>query len=228
MTVRQMVDEFQHLLETTTELFQTTDRMSTQEVLDFMNYAQRRYMKSRYLPNDNMFEDVAAINLRLNELRNLIKSDVDLNITDVVDEQGVYWAMFGSDDYFAYLSSSSKITRDSNPEETTERLVPNKLVTFHALQKNLTTPFNAPIIREPLVSLYRLDQTNGVAMYILIDRYTTLEGAKLNYIRFPKELTLGILDEESELDKSLHQQFVEHAVSMYLDEYKLKLAQRQQ
>lgn len=225
MTTIEMIYNFQQLLETTSPLFHESQRPSTQVVLDFLNRTQDRYIAMKYLGGRTFRENVAIVGSKLDELRPLIVTTTTGVPTTFTALDGMNYA-YTSDlpgDFTAYVRSESQVTRSVAPVATDE-WVPNKEANYNELDTILTTPFNKPIIRYPIVTLREGTKGGADGLVTIVDAYTTLDDNMLTYVREPDTMVEGT---NCEFPEHMHEEIVKLAVSMYLDEYKFKLAQKQ-
>jgi len=239
MTTIEMQYEFETLLHTVSDVFKEDESILTEEVFESLNRAQERYIKLKYLNGNTVQENIAILNARQDEIRNLIGTYTFTSVLQAAENPNLYYVVptevwYGYDNYLHYIDSQTKITKTSNPVISVAEYVPNIFSTYIGLEQFYTTTYNIPVMRFPLITMgYKSDVNPGKIVSpqtfrILVDSMTTPEEFFLTYLRKPKTLVLEITDANTqttkcELVKSLHQELVEMAVSIYLDEYKMRL-----
>lgn len=234
MTGEEMVFSFHELLITTSPKFKDEAKVPTYEILDYLNRTVHRYIKLKYLSGDTFKTNVFKIAQSPDDLAKLVanvtESPASIPVYPGVPYTGVFSA---PDDFLAYLRSSTGITR-TKPESlahVASELVPNIEIDFNDIDGVMSTPYNKPILVHPLVTIINYEiQAKAlpvVTSYLVItDSYCTIESISLDYIRKPEDITLTGIN--CELADYLHEEIVKLAVSLYLDEYKLKLSGTQQ
>jgi hypothetical protein len=139
------------------------------------------------------------------------------------------------DDYFYYIYSSSELT-GGYLNKIPKSWYKNRIIDHGDLDKSvITTAINKPIIREPFILLeYRAVSTTASSPYTLIlykDIYSNLFNLELVYIKKPKKLVIGITPTDSEtleceLPISAHQEIVDYAVKLFVEDFKYKLSNK--
>ena len=222
MTVTEMQYSFDTLIQTMDDVFKSTERLDTDEVVRFLDTAQRRFFEEKYLTQGTFQGNVELLRRKADDLRALIKrSECLLSIPSTGVTNRILATL--PDDFLYYLRSDSKITRTALPVVENEWTT-NAEVNYTEISNVTTTSFNIPILRSPAVTLE--------SDYLLVykDNYTTLEGLEMTYIRQLKVLSLDVSDTTytttCELSEYLHSDIVRRAVEMYIVEYKFRLKQQ--
>ena len=227
MTVREMTYEFQRLLETMSKEFETNEKLTSDTMLRFLNWAYDRYIKEKYLSGRTFIENIYTIINNVNDLSRLIET-----FEDDLYAEGTYDGLkFFTlpNDYVYYVRADINIHRDGGPLDTdpigtNDVWIPAQPVEFSQIDELLTTDINKPIIEKPAV--YIMNSGRG---HVIVDTYTITNKIQLTYLRKQKEL--AFLDEHSEemeceLASYLHEEVVKLAVEMYMMDYKMRLSQK--
>ena len=193
MTVSEMTYEFVKDLDTIDKSFQLSEKPDTETILLFLNIAQNRFIKMKYLGGRTIKENTQIITKNSDDLINLIKR-TSLDITASVGSTDPYTNLAGYcnlailTDYLHYIRSDISLTR-TIPIAVSAQFVQGELIEYDEVDNYLTTPFNYPIIEFPKI-IFQESNT----MYVLHDMDTTLSttaGLKLTYLRKPKSLVLA-------------------------------------
>ena len=131
------------------------DIPDTETILVYLNKAQERYLRNKYLYGKTVKENTEIIMKNSDDLYKLIRRDNE-NITAVTGATDPYTGyaghvnLFNVTDYHHYIRSDVKITRTLiNPFSTT--WVPTEIIDYSEVGVYLTNPFNHPIIEFPKV-----------------------------------------------------------------------------
>jgi hypothetical protein len=232
MKVSEQIYEFEKLVDTISPGFKVENKFDTDIILLALNIAQMRFIKERYL-SGALSDNIILISSKQDELRKLIVSNellslVQLN-TGILATIGyeVDLTQLGNT-FMYYLRSATLLDHAVPPATTSARWFTNIIADDYGLvDKVLTTPYNKPILRQPIVAFKATDKLN-----IVVDSYSTVEttnGFSIDYLRQPKYL--GITDTtttttECELIDYLHEEITKLAVDIYIKEYKFLLAQK--
>ena len=226
MTVAEMQFEFEILIQTMWEGFKELERPNTYTVLRFLNLAQNRYIKEKYLSNPDMRANIEFVRKRSDDLRNLIKR---YGTTSPVLSHPATGAsnrviITLPSDYLFYIRSDSRVTRTALPV-VTQQWTPNRETNYDEIFNIETGIYNTPILPHPIIVFEESDR-----LVIYYDSYTSITGYEVTYLRKPKTLVIDDAgsDEtiECELAYHTHEEVTRMAAEMYTVEYKFRLAQK--
>jgi len=234
MTGIEMVYNFQQLLETISATFHAKERVDTHEILSYLNRTVSRYLKNKYFGGNSFKENTIRLSATIDDLRPLIKitaatGSISLNAVTGFDNDNVETTALPSD-FYGYISSSSKISRVTITPEITNKWVPNKEIDYSDMAGVITTPFNKPILESPLVILKNdanVATETGVidGLMVITDDYTTISDMIITYVTKPVDIDMD--GNDCQLADYIHEEIVQLAVAMYVDEYKTRLAREQ-
>ncbi len=210
-----MTYNFQRLIETVSPAFLIKEKLDTWEMLDWLNRTQDRFIRLKYLNQNSFEENVYRLSQVVDDLAKLVKVS-KLMVTMPVDNIDNAIRLRVPSDFIAYIRSDSVIDR-TLPNSISNGKVGNIEINYDKIDSLITTPYNSPILEAPVVTMADESPT----ILIIADKYTTLKEFYLTYLKQPEKITL---DSECELANYMHEDLVKLAVSMFLDEYKLKLA----
>ena len=156
------------------------------------------------------------------DLSKLVKTDVISTMTTVPNIDYAHKIKLPTD-YMAYIRSDSVVSR-TLPNVVTNEKIGNVEMDYSKLDSIITTHNNKPILEAPIVTMDgKFDDVNEEASILIItDKYTTLKGFYLSYLKIPNKI--DIEGSDCELAEYMHEDLVKLAASMYIEEYKLKLA----
>lgn len=180
------------------------------EQIDYwLNKAQQRFIESRLYPKDPRFKGFEGNQKRIDDLKSLVKkSDA---ITPVADGT-IYYSQLPND--YLHLIRHWCITNDST---CGTKSVGGVQVQQDDLNKLLKDPFWRPVANEPLFYLM-----GNKIVYEQVVGFAITE-TRLNYIKKPVQMKLGsqyveISDDiDCELDSPTHQEILDIAISMVLE-----------
>lgn len=199
MTGFQFQREFERLLQARNIIFQYDEKPDTETIFGFLNIAQLRVLKQKYLPSANTEENIINIQNNAEDLKNLITYD-NLPLSSEGYSSYTKYAQY-PDDYLHYIRSDSI---GSVKASTTQ--LPNKLVSWKEMDKAITNVYNSPILRKPFVVL--MDSQ----LLVTHDYLTSVSSIKLTYLKTPKPISLT---QTSELAEYLHEDIAQLAVSIF-------------
>lgn len=199
MTGFQFQREFERLLQARNIIFQYDEKPDTETIFGFLNIAQLRVLKQKYLPSANTEENIISIQNNAEDLKNLITYD-NLPLSSEGYSSYTKYAQY-PDDYLHYIRSDSI---GSVKASTTQ--LPNKLVSWKEMDKAITNVYNSPILRKPFVVL--MDSQ----LLVTHDYLTSVSSIKLTYLKTPKPISLT---QTSELAEYLHEDIAQLAVSIF-------------
>lgn len=232
MKVSEQIYEFEKLVDIISPGFKIEHKFDTDIILLALNISQMRFLKERYL-SGTLMDNIKLISSKQDELRNLIVSNelltlVQLN-TGMLATIGFEADLTQLGNIFMYYLRSATLLDHAVPPATTSAQWFTNIIAddYSLVDKVLTTPYNKPILRQPIVAFKTSDKLN-----VVVDFYSTVEvsnGFSIDYLRQPKYL--GITDTtttttECELIDYLHEEITKLAVDIYIKEYKFLLAQK--
>jgi hypothetical protein len=222
MTVREMQLYFDSLIQTIHENMEVKERPDSTTVLYFLNKAQEDILNTSYLSADSVAKNIEFLQKRSDELRKLItRYNSTLSSFSSTEVDGGISIDLPSD-YLYYIKSYSKVnnTFTGNVDKWTA----NRTIIHFELDKVISSITNEPILRKPCIVF------EGDKIILYKDRDTTITDFEYIYLRKPKTLVIDSPASnettESELDNFMHKQLVELAVRMFIGEYKLRLARK--
>lgn len=234
MTGAEMVFSFQELLETVSPKFKGEQKIPTYEILDYLNRTVERYIKVKYLSGDSFKSNIFKLGQSPDDLSKLIIND--LATPGSLDEYpGIpYSAVINTPaDFLFYIRSSTLLTRTKPVRiaHASPSVVPNVEIDFNDIDNIMTTAYNSPILVSPMVTVindssHQVGAITDDAYVVITDKYCTLTSVYLDYVKKPEKINM--VDQNCELGDHLHEEIVKLSVSLYLDEYKLKLTGTQQ
>lgn len=236
MNVLEMVYQFQKLLETVDSTYEVEQKIDTDTIIQFLNTAYQRYINQEFLSKDTMSDNIDHLQKRSADLKNLIKrASATCTAIGFGPYTGIGYtvSLTSIPDYLYYMRSDSYINRTAiYPTGTGQYAWINNTIakSYDEVEKVLTTPFNKPVVREPLVIFEQND-----TIILIVDSYTTLntdegQGLYLTYLAKPKYLSLvdsATTTTTCELAWQTHEEIVKQAVEIYVKEYKYILSQKQ-
>ena len=200
MTPLEFQREFERLLQARNVIFQYDEKPDTETIFGFLNLAQLRLLKQKYIPSANTEENIISIQNNSEDLKNLIVfNSISLSASTYSSytQAGSY-----PTDYLHYIRSDSVAT----VRGTSSNQIPNKLVSWKEMDKAITNSYNTPLLRKPFIVLGERD------FLITRDAYTTISSVKLTYLRRPKIMSLS---QTSELSEYLHEDIAQLAVTIF-------------
>ena len=215
-----MIYNFQRLVETVSPAFFVNEKLDSWEMLDWLNRTQERYIRLKYLNQNSFEENVFRLSMVSDDLAKLIKTEV---ISSMQTPTHINYAkeIVVPDDFVAYIRSDSSISRIA-PEVINNEKIGNVEINYDKIDNLITTHNNKPILEAPVITMTNSSiQTDRPSLLLIMDSYTTLKGFYLTYLRKPNKIEFNT---ECELAPYMHEDLVKLSVSMFLDEYKLKLA----
>lgn len=228
MTAREMQIAFDMHIQLVYAALEIDEKPDSYTILYFLNRAQENYIKQNFLNNGQIKDNIEYLQKRSDTLRNLIVRYTDTESTDAIDTDTVDGGITLSlpDDYLYYIKSFSYST-NSLAGVTTKTWTPNRVVGHNEIDMITSGLFNAPILRKPCVVF---EESDNIILYA--DRDTDIYNISYIYLRKPLTITIetAVEDETTntcELDEYCHQDIVELAVQMFIEDYKFKLSQKQ-
>ncbi len=227
MTSKEMVYSFQQLLLTISDSFFAKERLDTYEILDYLNRTVDRYIKTKYLSQQSFKANTAVISASTGDLKDLIVFTIIDPVTTFTALPGMTgaWTSNLPGDFFAYVRSDTLVSRDDVlPIAAPGKWIPNQEIDFNDIDQFLSTPFNSPILEKPLVTIHSEHTTTKETMMTITDIHTGVPlNNMLTYIKTPNVISIEG-DDDCDLAEYLHEEIVNLAVNMYVEEYKTKLS----
>jgi hypothetical protein len=232
MTVFEMQQLFETLLQTQSPLYNDSDKPDTDTILRYLNHAQTSYIKEKYLSAPTFIDRTIALGNSVLDLGTLIVNN-DLNVS----ASSLYTYSNTADytsDYWHIIKIVGKITR-SKPYSISKTQVQLKPINIENIDRFLTTANNIPIILTPVFTTFTLSGGTEQHIVIVYDKYTTYSitagDTNMVYLKKPKSLDLTTsnttLTTTCELAPYLHNELVKYAVELFEQE-KYKLASKKQ
>ena len=202
MTGFEFQREFERLLQLRNPVFEFDEKPDTETIFGFLNIAQSRLLKQKYLPSANTEENIISIQNNSEDLKDLI-TYAALAVTSVPTGYSSYTQSYQyPENYLHYIRSDSV----ANVRGLSGNQLPNKLVSWKEMDKAITSTYNSPVLRKPFVVLASDE------ILVTRDIYTTISAVKLTYLREPVKITLDIT---SELAEYLHEDIAQLAVTIF-------------
>jgi len=201
-------------------------------VMYFLNRAQEKYLKENFLSEGNLQDNIEHIQKRSDTLRNLIKRFEGTESTPAIEateaDGGIELGL--PTDYLYYIKSFSYATNGLT-SPVTKIWTPNRVVGHDEVDKIISGLFNTPILRKPCIVF---EEGDKVVLYKDVD--TSIYNIGYIYLRKPLNLSLDATDvgtpagltDECELSDYTHQDIVELAVSLFIEDFKFKASRPNQ
>lgn len=225
MTVRQMQIAFDMHIQLVMQELEIDQKPDSYTVLYFLNRAQENYIKEFFLSKGQIEDNIEFIQKRSDTLRNIISrytgTESPTALTSTEPDGGIELSL--PTDYLYYIKSYSYATNAlSSP--VTKTWTPNRIINHSELDKVTNGLNNTPILRKPCVVF---EEDEKIFLYKDVD--TDIFNISYIYLRKPLQLTIEtpVVDQSTntcELDNSTHQDIVELAVKMFVEDYKFKLS----
>lgn len=200
MTGFEFQREFERLLQLRNVVFEFDEKPDTETIFGFLNIAQSRLLKQKYLPSANTEENIISIQNNSEDLKDLITY---VTLTAGSTTYSTYTQSYlYPGDYLHYIRSDST----ASVRGYSGSQMPNKLVSWKEMDKAISNTYNSPILRKPFVVLASDE------ILVTRDIYTTISAVKLTYLREPVKITLSVT---SELAEYLHEDIAQLAVSIF-------------
>ena len=179
MTTFEMQQLFETLLQTSSPLYNDAEKPDTDTIFRYLNEAQIKYIKDKYLSGSSFEDKSLVISRNLNDLKNLIYV---LSLTNVGAATPYYTntGVFKSATYnvWHYMAATCKMTR-TYPYTTNNTLIDLEQIGDDKVNQYLTTSINTPIILLPVFAHTHTQVAdtldNQLAILIIRDKYTTID-----------------------------------------------------
>jgi len=227
MTTFEMQQLFETLLQTSSVLYNDSEKPDTDVIFRYLNEAQIKYIRDKYLSAPTFYERTRVVGNALNDLKELVYIETLTNSVSNYYQYSI--TLTSSKDVWHYISISCRASRNYPQffEDVNLDFLP---IEAEEINKYLTTPINKPIIYVPVYTQVYNTSSSKLDVLIIHDSYSiiTSDVAQAHVIVKPKTLVLDILDANTEtttcqLASYLHEDIVKLAVALF-EEQKYKLA----
>ena len=227
---RKLGIEFERRLIEVYPQFASEQKLSTDAIYSFLSEFQTQYVKILYSTEDDFQRGTRRAKRISDVSRSLIRR---VNIKTSNDD-GIYNL---PDNYAMYVRSESIVTKNYKSDKVLENgvITPNILVKQEDVDNVINAYYNYKgIIKNPLVVFENTSYTSN-QFKVISDTYTQIESVDLTYYCQPNAFNVlkfndndqsaGAVHSYCSLPYSCFEELVSGAVDMYLNRYKLKLAQ---
>ena len=227
---RKLGIEFERRLIEVYPQFASEQKLSTDAIYSFLSEFQTQYVKILYSTEDDFQRGTRRAKRISDVSRSLIRR---VNIKTSNDD-GIYNL---PDNYAMYVRSESIVTKNYKSDNVLENgvITPNILVKQEDVDNVINAYYNYKgIIKNPLVVFENTSYTSN-QFKVISDTYTQIESVDLTYYCQPNAFNVLKFDDNDQSAGAVHsycslpyscfEELVSGAVDMYLNRYKLKLAQ---
>jgi hypothetical protein len=232
MTTFEMQQLFETLLQTSSSLFNDSEKPDTDTIFRFLNEAQIKYIKEKYLSAPTFYERTRVIGNNLNDLKNLIYIISLTEITTTPYFPNTLLFKSTTQDVWHYLGVTGRVTR-TYPYAVNTALIDLVPIEAEEVNSYITTAINKPIIHIPVFTQTHSQVTesidNRLSLLVIYDSFTTYsaDGTQAHCLLKPHNLVLEVNDPLTEvtycqLADYLHEDIVRLAVELF-EQQKYKL-----
>ena len=227
---RKLGIEFERRLIEVYPQFASEQKLGTDAIYSFLSEFQTQYVKILYSTEDDFQRGTRRAKRISDVSRSLIRR---VNIKTSNDD-GIYNL---PDNYAMYVRSESIVTKNYKSDKVLENgvITPNILVKQEDVDNVINAYYNYKgIIKNPLVVFENTSYTSN-QFKVISDTYTQIESVDLTYYCQPNAFNVLKFDDNDQSAGAVHsycslpyscfEELVSGAVDMYLNRYKLKLAQ---
>lgn len=219
MTGNEMIREFKVKIDKLDT--QSAPDLYPEVILIFLNDAMDKVVDSKYtgFNSDRLgFEEHQKVT---DDLKNLVKKGYIKG--ESYEDDNVFFDLStiypssqldeGNDEYLYFLRGMFQIQANG-----VKRFVGAKLVQLDDLNEVLDDPFNKPTINKPVMVF----ENGGIVLYLPSD--SSVDIGRITYLKRPNRI---VRTEECELDKQLHGEIVDLAISLALETIESQRVQTQ-
>lgn len=227
---RKLGIEFERRLIEVYPQFASEQKLSTDAIYSFLSEFQTQYVKILYSTEDDFQRGTRRAKRISDVSRSLIRR---VNIKTSNDD--CIYSL--PDNYAMYVRSESIVTKNYKSDKVLENgvITPNILVKQEDVDNVINAYYNYKgIIKNPLVVFENTSYTSN-QFKVISDIYTQIESVDLTYYCQPNAFNVLKFDDNDQSAGAVHsycslpyscfEELVSGAVDMYLNRYKLKLAQ---
>lgn len=227
MTVREMQIAFDMQIQLVAQELEIKEKPDSYTILYFLNRAQENYIKENFLQRGQINDNIEFLQKRSDVLRNLIARFTDVEsptaLPSTETDGGISIDLPA--DYLYYIQSFSYATNDLADGGATKQWTPNRVVGHNEVDAIVNGMFNRPILRKPCVVF---EEDDKIILYK--DNDTEIFNLSFTYLKKPLEMSLeatGVnvpagFTNECQLDSYTHQDIVEMAVRMFIEDFKFR------
>lgn len=228
MDIRSALITFEELIRNTNPDLEFDININTDTVLTLFTMAERRYVEETFLTGDSIKDNIDAIRVRSDILRNLIKRSQNVTINSTPLRDGGYETTINESDYWMFLSGvlyNGGLVGLGENKGAENGVVELDLINHYDLQKKIRTNNNEPVYKYiPIV----IEDSVSFVFYLDVDHKTNIGSdalvagstIEIIYLAEPPEITLS---SGFSLPSSTHYTIVKMAADIFLTEYKYKL-----
>jgi len=232
MTVLEMQQLFETLLQTTSPLYNDSEKPDTDTILRYLNLAQTYYIKTKYLSGETFKEKIGTLGANTLDLGALVVTNwANLYSPFYLTYQNM--AVLRAEDDYWYIIRVIGNTSRSAPKAIVKTATELEYFNYADLYRYTTTINNIPIILKPVYTEITLPNETQPDILIVFDNYTDydFEDGSTMLICLKKPYTLSLdagtgLTTTCEMADYTHPEIVKLAVSLF-EEEKYKLATKQ-
>jgi hypothetical protein len=223
MTVREMQRAFELRFGQLDKVSdETLRRLDSTDIEMYLNLSQDRFISQRFAGNNVYQASFEESQKRIEDLRSLVKYSPEIFVASPTPEQNPtsipnskYFQTNIPTDYLFFVNCTANITRATINGGVAFN-IGTKLIKNVEVNQFIASPYNKPIIREPLVLLI---ENNGILL--IYESGDTLTSIRLTYLRKAKKMTSQTIAGEfvsyvntCELPEHTHSEIVNLAVAM--------------
>lgn len=234
MTALDMQILFQSLLETSSPLYEASEKPDTDTIMYYINLAQTTYIKEKYLSAETFVDRTLLLGANIIDLGTLV-TETSLSM-EVLTPPFNYSKILSNktDEYWHVIKIFTQISR-TKPDSIALTTVQLNPINIEFIDRYVTTINNIPIILVPVYTNYTPTGEDYNEFLVVYDKYTGFNTAdaaiKMIYLKKPKYINLDTDDADytttCELASYLHRDITKLAVNLFEAE-KYKLLQKNQ
>lgn len=229
MNVREMQIEFERRVQITSPDLLVDNKLKSSDTLAFLNAGQNRYVKLVFNQKDEIIDSTRSHKRNADSIKSLLVQKKLTTATYTASGHSRFeLPSVANEEYFLYVSSTSNIS-GTYLNLTSPYEIENRMIDPEQLVKYTKTFDNDPIITIPGILLMSDQQTKLNYAVVAVDSHTIINSLLLNYYRKPLKMALRTSTNvvtTCELPDSTHNEIIDLAVEMFINETKYRLAQR--